>query len=114
MKPTRRELARMAAATAAAAALPAALEAQAEDPTAVLLPLAEKAERAPESSQLMLALADQQMALLERDQVSLLTQRSAMDGLYPMKQSGSLLIRGGMLVQVQGLPAGDIIADNFP
>ena len=114
MKPTRRELARMAAATVAAAALPTALEAQAEDPTAVLLPLAEKAEQSPETSQMMLALADQQMALLEGDQVSLLSQRSAMDGVYPMKLSGSLLIRGGMLIQVQGLPTGDIIADKFP
>jgi hypothetical protein len=114
MKPTRRELARMAAATVAAAALPTALEAQAEDPTAVLLPLAEKAEQSPETSEMLLALADQQMALLEGDQVSLLTQRSAMDGVYPMKLSGSLLIRGGVLVQVEGLPAGNIIADDLP
>jgi hypothetical protein len=114
MTPTRRELVRMAAATAAAAALPAALEAQAKDPTAVLLPLAEKAETTAETSQMMLALADQQMALLEGDQVSLLTQRSASDGVYPMKLSGSLLIRGGMLIQVQGLPTGDVIADKFP
>jgi hypothetical protein len=114
MKPTRRELARMAAATVAAAALPTALEAQAEDPTAVLLPLAEKAEQSPETSQMMLALADQQMALLEGDQVSLLSQRSAGDGVYPLKLSGSLLIRGGMLAEVQGLPAGDVIADKFP
>ena len=47
MKPTRRDVVRMAAATAAAAALPAALEAQAKDPTAVLLPLAEKTEQSP-------------------------------------------------------------------
>jgi hypothetical protein len=114
MKPTRRELARMAAATVAAAALPTALEAQAEDPTAVLLPLAEKAEQSPETSEMMLALADQQMALLEGDQVSLLTQRSAGDGVYPMKLSGSLLIRGGVLVQVEGLPAGNLIADDLP
>jgi hypothetical protein len=114
MKPTRRKLVQMAAATAAAAALPAALEAQAEGPTAVLLPLAEKAEQSPETSQMMLALADQQMALLEGDQVSLLTQRSASDGVYPMKLSGSLLIRDGMLIQVQGLPTGDVIADKFP
>ena len=113
MKPTRRDVVRMAAATAAAA-LPTALEAQAEDPTAVLLPLAEKAEQSPETNQIMLALAGQQMALLEGDQVSLLSQRSAMDGVYPMKLSGSLLIRGGMLIQVQGLPTGDIIADKFP
>jgi hypothetical protein len=105
---------RIAGATAAVAALPLALEAQAKDPTAVLLPLAEKQEQSPATSQLMLALADQQMALLEGDQVSLLTQRSATDGLYPMKLSGSLLIRGGMLVQVEGLPAGDIIADWVP
>jgi hypothetical protein len=114
MKPTRRKLVQMAAATAAAAALPAALEAQAKDPTAVLLPLAEKTEQSPETSQLMLALPNEQMALLEGDQVSLLTQRSAGDGVYPMKQSGSLLIRGGMLIDVQGLPAGNIIADEFP
>jgi hypothetical protein len=46
--------------------------------------------------------------------VSLLSQRSAGDGVYPMKLSGSLLVRAGMLVQVQGLPAGDVIADRFP
>src|SRR5256885_532386 len=114
MSPTRREVVRIGAATATAAALPAALEAQAKDPTALLLPLAPRQGKSAETSRLMLALADNQMALLEGDQVSLLTQRLATDGLYPLKQSGSLLIRGGMLAQVEGMPAGDIIADIFP